>query len=72
MGVDLTGKRADDLAHEATLDQEGESDFAVSGVVIDDREVGGAMANEPINELDGLAGLTESANHDGRPIADIG
>src|SRR5690606_39840193 len=50
----------------------GQTHVTVAGVVVDDREVAGTLGDERIDQLHGLPGATEPADHDGGPIGDAG
>src|SRR6266403_295010 len=69
--VDLTREAADDVAHAPGLEQCGEADFAVAGVVVDDGEVAGALRDERVDELCRLASAAEAADHYRRAVRHV-
>ena len=70
--IHLPRERADDLANAALLEEEGEPEIRVAGVVVDDREVARAAADQRVDELRRLPRGAEAADHDGHAVGDVG
>src|SRR6267154_2080665 len=69
--IDLAWEAADDLAHAPGLEQCGEADFAVAGIVVDDGEVAGALRDEGVDQLGRLARAPEAADHYRRAVRHV-
>src|SRR5699024_2228826 len=70
--VRLAWERANNFVDPALFDQQGQSLFGLSGVVVDDGQVLGASIEESPNELHRLAGISEATNQYRRAVVDIG
>ena len=64
--------RADHLRDAPGLDQRRQADLAAAGVVVDDGQVGGALVDQRVDQLDRAAGLAEAADHHRRAVEDVG
>ncbi len=71
-GVGLAREGADDLLDAAFLDQQREAGVGLAGVVVHDREVGGAVGQQCVDEFHRLAGVAEPADQDGCAVVDVG
>ena len=61
-GVRLPRERADHLAHLAVLEQRGQSDVPVAGVVVHHGQVARTRADQRVDQFDGLARGAESSD----------
>ncbi len=71
MRIRLARERADDFAHAAFTDQRGHPAFAVSGVVVDDRQVADSARDQGVDQPIGHAGGAEPADHHRRAVANV-
>jgi hypothetical protein len=72
VGVRLPRERADDLAHPPGLEQRGEAGVTVPRVVVDHRQVFRALRDERFDQIGGLPGGAEPADHDGGAVVNAG
>src|SRR5262249_16637317 len=70
--IDLARVRADELADSSRLEQRGDADLAVAGVVVDDGEVFRSLSYQRVDQLLGHARAAETADEDGRAVAYVG
>src|SRR5215467_13054511 len=70
--VDLPRVRADELPDPTSLEQCGNADLAVAGVVVDDGEVLRALSDQRVDQLLGHARAAEAAHENGRAVAYVG
>ncbi len=71
LAVGLTREAADDLAHPACLEQCGQADLGIAGIVVDDGQVGGALLDQAIDQFIGNARGAKTADHDGGAVAHV-
>ena len=69
-GSETARERADDLADAPEFHQPGEADMADAGVVAGDRQVLGALLDQPVDQGVGLADRAEAAEQHDRAILD--
>ncbi|MCY1527594.1 hypothetical protein D9M68_626640 [compost metagenome] len=62
LAVGLAREAADDLAHAAGLEQRGQAGLSIACVVVDHREVLGALLDEAVDEFAWNAGGAETAD----------
>ena len=72
LAVGLPGKAADDLAHAPGLEEGGQPGVAVARVVVDHRQVLGALRDQPVDQFGRIAGSAEAADQHGRAVFHIG
>ena len=68
IGVGLARERANHLGDPSGLEQCGQADFTVAGVVTDDGQVASARGNDPVHQFRRHAGSAEATHHDDRAI----
>jgi hypothetical protein len=70
MRISLSRVRANDFAHTAGSQQGRKTCLTITGVVVDDSQIAGALSNQAVNQRAWHASAPESANHDGSAIGD--
>ncbi|MNN68369.1 hypothetical protein D3C81_1840720 [compost metagenome] len=68
IGIGLAWKRADHLGNAPGLEQGGQADFTVAGIVADDGQVASARSDHAIYQLRRHPGSAEATDHDDRTI----
>ncbi len=66
----MAWKRTDDLGNTAGLEQCGQADFTIAGIVADDGQFACARRDDAIYQLRGHPGGAEATDHDDRTIGD--